>query len=138
MKTDIWPHHSIYKFMRYTHNSNNLTNSNFSIYRPSSLSAHKQYVRRDDEDRLDVINGDDDGQNGHGSVNGLERRREDLHVGDNGVTHRVVIDRGCYSMTEFHEQHGYHRKDKLNPKEFVQRKIKRCRCGVDKFLGKRC
>ena len=90
-----------------------------------------------DEDQLDVINGDDDGQNGHGSVNGVGRRRKDLDVDDNQVTHRVVIDRDCYSMSEFHEQHGYQRKDKLNPRELVQRKIKRCRCGVDQFLGKR-
>eukprot|EP00057_Strongylocentrotus_purpuratus_P029400 XP_011683874.1 PREDICTED: uncharacterized protein LOC100891197 [Strongylocentrotus purpuratus] len=90
-----------------------------------------------DEDQLDVIIGDDDGQNGDVDVgvNGVGRRRKVLHVGDNGVTHRVVIDRGCYSMTEFHEQHGYQRKDKLSPREFVQRKIKRCRCGVDQFLG---
>ncbi|XP_030828707.1 sulfate transporter [Strongylocentrotus purpuratus] len=90
-----------------------------------------------DEDQLDVINSDDDGQNGDVDVgvNGVGRRRKVLHVGDNGVTHRVVIDRGCYSMTEFHEQHGYQRKDKLSPREFVQRKIKRCRCGVDQFLG---
>ncbi|XP_041459216.1 sulfate transporter-like isoform X1 [Lytechinus variegatus] len=86
------------------------------------------------EDDLEVDVSDDDAQNGGVTNNGL-KRREEMEVDSDEVTNRVVINRGCYSMSEFHEQHGYHRKTQPGPREYVQSKIKRCRCGVDKIVG---